>query len=489
MRQLWVASSAFVVGVVGAALTLLAMLGAPTVDERGVIAAAVVSGLVGLASGMATRQLVSSWWPPESKVPKDVTERLSDPSTRTLPLDEVIQQVVDSLRSIEPRRRVEVWQARAGRLSLTHSLPPTDAPPIDVGPQSASTAAVSGVVGQGWLRTWLPSLSDVGSAIAVRPGAGGAPDADGSPPDLVRAAPMAARGELLGMVVLRRAAHDPPFSAAEAERLAQVQRPLAGILNESRLAGQLRASVDELQARNTELQRSRQRLVAVADAERRRLERDLHDGAQARLTALGVRVQVARTLATRSPERVGELLDEVAGELAEAVGELRSLAHGIMPPLLLSGGLRDALPEAADRSRVPTTVEPISPERFGHEVEAAVYFCCVEALQNVAKHAGTGARAHVAVHRVGEELHFEVDDDGSGFTTSRRAGAPTDGGDGEPRPDGGRRGVDVPGRGQGLTNIVDRVGALGGTVAFGTSDRGGAVVSGVIPLPARALGP
>ena len=196
MRQLWVASSAFVVGVVGAALTLLAMLGAPTVDERGVIAAAVVSGLVGLASGMATRQLVSSWWPPESKVPKDVTERLSDPSTRTLPLDEVIQQVVDSLRSIEPRRRVEVWQARGGRLHLTHSLPPTDAPPIDVGRQSASTAAVSGVVGQGWLRTWLPSLLDAGSAIAVRPGAGGAPDADGGPPDLVRAAPMAARGEL-----------------------------------------------------------------------------------------------------------------------------------------------------------------------------------------------------------------------------------------------------------------------------------------------------
>jgi len=168
-------------------------------------------------------------------------------------------------------------------------------------------------------------------------------------------------------------------------------------------------------------------------------------------------VQVARTLATRSPERVGELLDEVAGELAEAVGELRSLAHGIMPPLLLSGGLRDALPEAAGRSRVPTTVEPISPERFGHEVEAAVYFCCVEALQNVAKHAGTGARAHVAVHRVGEELHFEVDDEGPGIA------------------DGSIR------HGHGLANMADRVAALDGTLDVRGRDGGGTVVVGTLP--------
>ena len=255
----------------------------------------------------------------------------------------------------------------------------------------------------------------------------------------------------------------PPFDPIDDEALTRVQHPLAAALQHARLDAELEATIDELRGRNTELQRSRARLVAVADAERRRLERDLHDGAQSHLTALEVKLQLAKALVDRTPERAGELIGALEDDVAGAVEELRSLSHGIVPSLLLTGGLRDALAGAASRASVPVTVDDIAATRFRPEVEAAVYFCCLEALQNVAKHAGRGAAARVTVSSDGHSLRFVVADDGVGVNGT----------------DPDRR---LPGGGQGLLNMADRIGALGGSVTLRSGPDGGAEVIGQVPL-------
>ena len=148
----------------------------------------------------------------------------------------------------------------------------------------------------------------------------------------------------------------------------------------------LQATLVDLRTSNAELQASRARIVAAATAERRRIERDLHDGAQQHLVALAVGLRLLRDgLPADSPDL--ELLDELDGGARAAVAELRNLAHGIYPPLLRDAGLAAALRAVAARSPLAITVVDERPERAGEPVEVAVYFCCLEALQNVAKHA------------------------------------------------------------------------------------------------------
>ena len=146
----------------------------------------------------------------------------------------------------------------------------------------------------------------------------------------------------------------------------------------------------ELESTNTELRAARARIVATGDAQRRRIERDLHDGAQQHLVALRIRVGLARELA--DPE-AAQRLDDVGNELEEILEELRDLAHGLYPPLLREFGLREALASVVRRSASPAKLEAAAIGRYPEEVEAAVYFCCVESLQNVDKHAGLDAIA------------------------------------------------------------------------------------------------
>ncbi len=139
--------------------------------------------------------------------------------------------------------------------------------------------------------------------------------------------------------------------------------------------------------------------MAASDAARREIERNLHDGAQQHLVALAVNVRLARKLAETDLESSFELLDQLGLDLQDAVQELRALAHGIYPPLLIDRGLEEALRAAAGRAALPTTVEATDLGRYSPETEAAVYFCCMEALQNAGKHAGEGASATVRVWR------------------------------------------------------------------------------------------
>jgi signal transduction histidine kinase len=226
-----------------------------------------------------------------------------------------------------------------------------------------------------------------------------------------------------------------------------------------KLDSALQESLDEVSRQADELRASRARIVEAGDAQRRRIERDLHDGAQQHLVALAVNVNLVRQISETDPETARSMLEQIGKDLQEAVQELRNLAHGIYPPLLMDRGLGEALSAAAARSPLPTGVEAEGIGRYPQAVEAAVYFCCLEALQNAAKHAGDGAEAMVVVREDAGGLVFEVRDDGAGFDLTGGAGG-----------------------GHGFVNMGDRVGAIGGTIAVESAPARGTVIRGRIPL-------
>jgi signal transduction histidine kinase len=203
---------------------------------------------------------------------------------------------------------------------------------------------------------------------------------------------------------------------------------------------------------------SRARIVAAADAERRRIERDLHDGAQQRLVALQVRLRLAEDLVEQDPPLARQKLADLRSAVGEVLDDVRSLAAGVYPPDLAGLGLAKALRALACRSLIPATVEVYGNARCRPEVEAVVYFCCSEALQNVAKHA-RGANAVRVLLECGEAVRFEVRDDGAGFSDDRW--------------DFGR----------GLTNMRDRLEAVDGTLEIRSVPGTGTRVIGRISQP------
>jgi signal transduction histidine kinase len=210
-----------------------------------------------------------------------------------------------------------------------------------------------------------------------------------------------------------------------------------------------------------EAHESRARIAASADEERKRIERDLHDGAQQRLVTLRIRLGlVAEQLGGDATTRGA--LDELGSEVDAALDDVRSLARGTYPYILTEHGLDSALAVAAEEAPISATVVVQTQHRYPAEVENAVYFCCLEALQNVAKHAGAGAGVRVTVAERDDSLSFDVRDDGAGFDP---AATPA---------------------GTGLTNIRDRVAAVGGRVAIDSEPGRGAQVSATIPLSPTA---
>jgi signal transduction histidine kinase len=223
-------------------------------------------------------------------------------------------------------------------------------------------------------------------------------------------------------------------------------------LDNERLAAELRAQLVELQA-------SRARLVETADTERRRIERNLHDGAQQQLVALKISLGLARQLVTGPPE-AADLLAQTERQAAEALEELRELARGIYPPLLADLGLRAALEAQARKAAIPVTIEAEGLGRYPQIIEAAVYFCVLEALQNIAKYAQASA-ARVTLGHDGRCLTFTVEDDGKGFDP---ASTP---------------------KGTGLQGMADRLGALGGRIDIASTPGHGTRVTGRVPATAR----
>jgi signal transduction histidine kinase len=214
----------------------------------------------------------------------------------------------------------------------------------------------------------------------------------------------------------------------------------------------------ELKASTADLASSRIRLISVAHSERRRLERDLHDGVQQQLVGLRIKLDMAAETIREDLERGERALASVGRQMDDVLQELRLLARGIYPSLLHECGLREALSSAARSSPLAVSVRAPGIGRFPEEVEIAVYFCCLEAIQNVVKHAGPDATAMVTLSRDAPYLCFEVHDTGVGFD-------PTD-----------------DGPGSGLVNMRDRIEAVGGVVEV-TGRRGrGTSVRGRVPV-------
>ena len=379
----------------------------------------------------------------EQAAPDEALRTFGSRLTRAIPLDELLLQLAESLRKTMLLSAVEIWTGSGGRLERAVSLPHRDVAVMELGAKEAPVVARAGVSGGTWLGVWLPGL------VAGR---------DSS---LVRVAPIAHGGELLGLIMVEHRPETEGFSEENDRVLVELARQVGLALHNMQLDSALQESLGELRRANEELKRSRARIVAAGDAERRRLERNLHDGAQQHLVALAVKIRLARdAVEDNDAADAVAMLDELKGNIQEAVAELRALAHGIFPPLLMAGGLPDALPPAAGRAALPTTVVADGVGRYSPEVETAVYFCCLEALQNAGKHAGAGASAVVRVWEESGTLHFEVADDGVGFDL---AGAPA--------------------QGHGFVNMGDRLGAIDGTLSVVSTPGRGTTVAGTIPLP------
>ena len=234
-------------------------------------------------------------------------------------------------------------------------------------------------------------------------------------------------GELLGVLV-----HDPALEREDQGLVPAVATVARMALENERLAAQVRAQLDEVRA-------SRLRIIEAGDTERRRVERDLHDGAQQRLVALTMRLEAART----TVDGAGELIDRTTEELRAAIAEVRDLARGLHPTILTEAGLRAAIEALAERTPIPIDID-VPERRFAPSIEATAYFVVAEALTNVVRYAAA-TLAQVRATVTAGDLIVEVRDDG-------RGGADT-------------------GRGSGLRGLEDRLSTVGGTLAV-TSEPG-----------------
>jgi signal transduction histidine kinase len=442
-------SLAGLTGVVAAVyLVIVAGLGnTPTRSERTLLVLSMVAAAVAaLLYGPARRKLslyANRIVYGEREAPDAVLRAFGSRLSRAVPMDELLLQVAESLRKTLALTSAEVWTGSGGHLQRTVSVPDAPVATLTLTPDEESVVARAGVTGTAWLSVWAPSVV-AGRETCV-----------------VRVAPTTHSGSVLGMIVAVRAEGADQFTADDDTMLAELARQVGLALHNVELDSALQKSLEELRQQAGELQESRARIVAASDAARRQIERNLHDGAQQHLVALAVNVRLARKLAETDPEASLEILDELGSGLQNAVQELRALAHGIYPPLLADRGIEEALRSAAGRAALATLVEASGLSRQPAEVEAAVYFCCLEALQNAGKHAGADASVTVRVWEEPEALLFEVADDGAGFDLNGSKG-----------------------KGAGFVNMSDRVGAMGGALQVRSAPGQGTTVSGRIPLGA-----
>jgi signal transduction histidine kinase len=251
-----------------------------------------------------------------------------------------------------------------------------------------------------------------------------------------------------------------PLRPAERSLLHDLAGHAGLALHNVRLTEELRQRVEELAAQTDELNRSRQRIVAARDAQRRRLEHELRDGVASDLAAIQTALLADAELVTSDPEAVVESIDELGGRANAALEELRDVARGIFPPLLADKGLAAALESHIRKMGLDAAIriDPmVADTRFDPSVENAVYFCCVQALQNAQRHA-TSAHVDVELDRDAEDLRFVVMDRGPGFDPATIRG------------------------GEGMQIMRDRVAALDGVLDINSKPGAGTMVTGRVPV-------
>lgn len=425
-------------------------------------AAAVVVGIVSVAPA---RAVVRAAVPSLRRAPDDVIRRIADATALHMTTEELLLRSAEAIRAGFATPRVELWVARdvvptgmdgagperpAGTPVLVRTVALGGGPVVELGPDDVRAAARAGVAGEGWARRWLPGLLPA------------VDDRTADPRRVpLRVAALTESGRLYGLLVVGRRPGSPRFDIVEDEALGGVARLLAAVLRNRALTLALEASLTDLRHSNAELQASRTRVVTAADAERRRIERDLHDGAQQHLLGLAVTVGLVRQMVAEADpaEDVLGVLDQLGVGVRDAIGELRSLAQGIYPALLIDSGLEPALRVAAARSTSTVRMSAVTMRRYPPEVEAAVYFCCLEALQNAAKHA-PGADVQLSLVDDGELVRVTVADAGPGFDPA----AVLDG--------------------TGRASMADRIGAHGGRVRWDSAPGSGTTVRIELPTPA-----
>ncbi|HEY8081665.1 MAG TPA: histidine kinase [Acidimicrobiales bacterium] len=373
------------------------------------------------------------------EAPDEVVRTFGTRLTRAIPMDELLLQLAESLRKTLTLASAEIYTGTGEILELAVSVPDVGERTIVVSSRERPVITAAGVSGNAWASVWLPSL------VAGRSGG------------QLRVAPISHAGELLGVIVVARELGANAFTEEDDRVLTELARQVGLAFHNAQLDTALQTSLDELRRQADELRASRARIVASGDAERRKVERNLHDGAQQHLVALAVNLRLAKDVVKEDPDAAVAMLGELGDAVQDTIRELRELAHGIYPPLLVDSGLGEALRAVAGRSPLDVELSAGDIGRYPADVEAAIYFCCLEALQNASKHA---ADAHVVV-RVWEEsggLLFEVADDGPGFD------------------------VQLAKRGQGFVNMMDRLGAIGGSVRWESRPGDGTTIRGSVPL-------
>jgi signal transduction histidine kinase len=379
-------------------------------NERGglnilpVLATAVIALLVSPLRARA-RRLADRLVYGKRATPYEVLSELSDRLAGTYSTEDVLPRMVQILGEGTGARRAEVWLRVGPTLRREAIWPPEE-------------------------RTSPPSIRVTGDELPEVPGT-------------EAAVPVQHQGELLGALAIAMPPSEPLTPSQE--KLVHDLAAQAGlVLRNVRLIEELRAS--------------RQRLVAAQDQERRRLERNLHDGAQQDLVALAVKLRLAESL-VQDPQRELEMLATLRADAQAALENLRELARGIYPPLLADKGLAEALQAQGRRAPIAVEVSTDGVDRYPQEVEGAVYFCCLEALQNVAKYA-EASMATIALVGGSGWLTFTVTDDGVGFEPERTP------------------------MGTGLRGMADRLEALGGSLEIRSQPKHGTTVTGRIPVRA-----
>ncbi|HEY1344066.1 MAG TPA: histidine kinase [Streptosporangiaceae bacterium] len=318
----------------------------------------------------------------------------------------------------------------------------------DVLPQMAHIVAEG--TGAERVVVWLRVDDELHPGASSREGPDQAPlPVDGQAmPDLPggMSVPVTYQGELLGAISITMPKGEPLRSAGK-QLVADVASQAGLVLSNAGLIEDLRAS--------------RQRIVAAQDEARRRLERNIHDGAQQDLVALAIKLRLAGAAVDEDPAQTRELLGELQTDAAGALENLRDLARGIYPPLLADLGLAAALGAQAGKSPVPVAIEADGIGRFPQDTEAAVYFCCLEALQNIAKYAHASS-ARICLQAQNGTLRFTVSDDGAGYDVGHTP------------------------MGSGQRNMADRLAALGGWLEVSSAPSRGTTIAACLPGAPRA---
>jgi signal transduction histidine kinase len=342
--------------------------------------------------------------------PYEVLSQFSERVAESYAADDVLPRMARVLADGTGAARADVWLRTGDILRQAASWPVHSA--------AAEPARMAG--------DSLPEMLEVDRAVEVRH-----------------------QGELLGALTVTKRKGES-LTPVEEKLLSDLAGQAGLVLKNVGLTAELLQRLEDLRA-------SRQRLVAAQDEERRRLERNLHDGAQQNLVALKVKLGLAELMAEKDPARAKQLVGELKSDADEALETLRDLARGIYPPLLADKGLAAALESQARKATVPVEVVAVGVGRYPQDIEAAVYFCCLEALQNVQKYA-QATRATVHLAQAGGVLAVAVEDDGRGFDPHATK------------------------KGSGLQNMEDRLDALGGTVEIHSAPGSGATVTVRLPV-------